>query len=63
MARVQFRDGPHEVPPHLKELMVGLDTYRLTYSEAVKKVNQKLMSDHLNQIQAKIVKESLEGMS
>lgn len=50
MAQVQFRDGKRDVPPHLAELMDGIDAYRLTYDEAVDKVNAKLLADHLNKI-------------
>jgi hypothetical protein len=55
MARVDFRDGPREVPEHLAELMEPLDTYKLTYDEAVKAANDKLLADHLDKTLSKMV--------
>ena len=54
MSDVQFRDGKRSVPPHLEELMKQLDTYKLTYDQAVTEVNRKLMSDYLGQVQNRI---------
>jgi hypothetical protein len=61
MAQVQFRDGPRDLPEHLADLMVGLDTYRLTYDEAIKKMNDRLMSDYLNKTLQKVISEDLFG--
>lgn len=45
---IQFRDGPKVVPEYLADLMVGLDTIRFTYDEAVAAVNNTLSADHAN---------------
>ena len=54
MGDLIFRDGKHNVPPHLEELMKSIDTYKLTYDQAVTEVNRKLMSDYLGQVQNKV---------
>lgn len=53
--KIQFRDGPREVPDHLGELMEHLDTFRLTYEDAIDKANAKLLADHLDKTLAKVV--------
>jgi hypothetical protein len=50
-----FRDGRRSVPPHLVDLMSGMDTVRYTYLEAVDRVNQKLAIDFANDAQAAVV--------
>lgn len=55
MAEVQFRDGKRDVAPHLAELMKSIETYKMTYEQAVTEVNRKLMSDHLGQVQQKLI--------
>jgi hypothetical protein len=43
-----FRDGKRTVPPHLAEMMAGIDTVRYTYSEAIDRVNNRLVADLAN---------------
>ena len=43
-----FRDGKRTVPPHLADLMAGLDTVRYTYLEAIDAVNNRLARDFAN---------------
>lgn len=45
-----FRDGKHRVAPYLATLMAGLDTERLTLDEAIRAVNDGLLTDHLNRV-------------
>lgn len=61
MPELQFRDGRHNVPPHLEELMKSIETYKLTYDQAVTAVNRKLMSDYLGQVQAKVTSQHFRG--
>ena len=58
---ILFRDGPKVVPEYLADLMVGLDTVRFTYSEAVDRVNNRLASDHANRAVDKIVSGHFRG--
>lgn len=53
---MEFRDGPREVPDHLAFLLRGMDTYRLTYLEAIQKANDSLFKDWLNGKQGQILR-------
>lgn len=57
MAEVMFRDGPREVPPHVEALLSSIPVHKLTYEQALKEANNKLMTDHLARIQAGVLKE------
>jgi hypothetical protein len=59
--RLEFKDGYREVPDYLANFMGTLETWQLTYAEAVKKVEWKLASDHLNNVQSAIIRQSLGG--
>lgn len=56
MAEVEFRDAVREVPDHLADLMAGLDTYRMTYDEAVKEVNRLLQRRPVDTVFDDIIK-------
>lgn len=42
---LDFRDGRFAVPAHLAVLMGELETFRLTYKEAVAEANKRMQSD------------------
>ena len=58
---MEFRDGDRDLPVHLERLLRGLDTYKMTYKEAlaaanrraendfVRKAMNKSLSDHFRQ--------------
>lgn len=54
MAEIEFRDGVKTVPDHVRDMMVGLDTHKFTYEEAVRLSEKKIVRDRLNQIQTDI---------
>jgi hypothetical protein len=56
MAEVEFRDGFREVPDYLADLMVGMETYRMTVDEAIVAVNKKLERNVLEKAHNDIVK-------
>jgi hypothetical protein len=56
-----FRDGKRTVPPHLADLMAGMDTLRYTYSEAIDRVNNRLAADFANSAMDRIVGSHLRG--
>jgi len=60
VAQVEFRTGFREVPDHLAALMRHLETWQMTYEEAVKKAGWKLAADYANQAQDKMVRQALE---
>lgn len=45
---MEFRDGRREVPEHLAIHMRGMETYRLTYKEALTLVNRLMQIDFIN---------------
>jgi hypothetical protein len=58
---IQFCDGPRVVPEYLADLLVGLDTIRYTYDEAVGRVNNRLSADHANRAVDSIVQNHFKG--
>lgn len=52
---VEFRDGPRVVPHHVAEILAGLDTYKLTYDEAINLANQGMLRNALGRIQRQTV--------
>jgi len=61
MAEVEFRDAVREVPDHLADLMAGLDTYRMTYDEAVKEVNRLLQRRPVEKAFDDVIKAHFSG--
>jgi hypothetical protein len=59
MAQVEFRTGIREVPEHLAALMHDIETWRLTYEEAIEKANWKMAADVANKAQAEIIRRTV----
>lgn len=55
MAEVKFRDGPRVVPDHVEVLLAGIPCDRLTYEQAMRAANNKLMTDHLERVHSKMI--------
>lgn len=53
--RVMFRDGEREVPDYVGTLLVGIDTFKLTYEQALRVMDAEIVNDHLRRQQARIV--------
>ena len=47
MGEVDFRDGSRGVPEHVEELLRGVDTYKLTFSEAMQVVNRRMENEYI----------------
>jgi len=45
MAEVEFRDGIKNIPDHLADMMAGLDTHKLTLTEATQIANDKFVGE------------------
>lgn len=60
--KLLFRDGEHEIPDHLAALMSGMDTAYMTVEEAIAKVNQEMLSRHIDPIVDKMIADHLEGL-
>lgn len=54
---VDFRDGPRAIPVYLARLMAGLETYAITYDEAVRIVNSKVAADQANKMMNRVIRE------
>lgn len=59
--RVEFKEGWREVPDHLGQLLQNLETWTMTYQEAVEKANWKLAADYANKAQDDIIRAALKG--
>lgn len=55
MAELEFRDGKREVPDHLLPLLKRIETFKMTYEDALAAADRLRMSDFLNGEQAKVV--------
>jgi len=60
VAEVEFRDGSKMLPDYLSDLMVGLDTYRLTYEEAVAEANRRLERRHIDSAMGAVMRQHLK---
>lgn len=47
MARIELRTGWREVPDHIADMLADVETYRLTYEEAINVVNSKMLASHM----------------
>ena len=59
MAQVEFRTGLRDIPDHLAAMMRNMETWKMTYEEAVDKANWKVASDFANKAQDSIIRQSL----
>jgi len=63
VAVVEFRTGEQEVPDHLAEMMKGIDTYTMTYDEAIEAMNRKLENDYVSREMNKVVDQHMARLS
>jgi hypothetical protein len=54
---VEFRDGVRVVPPHVAAILRDIDTFALTFEEAIQVANQKMTRDYL----AKVQRDAISG--
>lgn len=45
---IEFRDGKRFVPEYIANLLIGIETHRLSYEEAIEAGNKKVEADFLN---------------
>ena len=60
MKRVEFRDGFQEVTDAVAQHLEAFETYQMTYKEAMRKMNDRFLTDRLNNAQSKAVNEHLQ---
>jgi len=63
MKKVEFRDGSREVPDTVAEFLESIETYQLTYEQAIQKMNNRFLEERLNWTQASTVAEHLARFS
>jgi hypothetical protein len=59
MKRVEFRDGVQEVPDHVAQHLEAFETYQMTYAEAMRRMNDRFLTDKLNKAQGDLVAQHL----
>lgn len=62
MTKVEFRDGERDVPDHLAVMMRGIETHTMTYEQAVKASETKMLTDRLNLEMKSMVADHFKGM-
>lgn len=60
MKTVEFRDGERDVPDHVALLLEGIETYQLTYQQAIDVSNQRLVKARLADAQKSLIAEHLK---
>lgn len=61
MAALEFRDGKREVPDHLLSLLQQIETFKMTYEEALAKADQLRQSQFLNDEMRKVIAGHFKG--
>lgn len=59
---MEFRDGSRIVPGHISEFLTGVDTLRYTFREAMELASRARTTEHLNNIQKKVISEHFKEM-
>jgi hypothetical protein len=52
---IEFRDGKRQVPEYLAAVMEGLETWRLTYDQAVVEANKRMGADYVTAAHERIL--------
>lgn len=59
MRQVEFRDGYKLVPDHVADKLAEFETYKMTYEQALDKMNSSFVEDRLRKAQNDVVREHL----
>ena len=54
---MQFRDGERAVPGHLARMFSGIETYRITYAQAIDEANRRQLSEYVGNAAASVLAE------
>jgi hypothetical protein len=60
MPRLSFRDGDRDVADHVAELLKPIETYRVTYDQAMVAANNRLLQNEVDRRMANVVKEHFQ---
>ena len=58
--RVQFRTGERELPEHLALAMNGIETFRMTFDEAIAEVNRRQMGEYVGNAQRSLLRQHFD---
>jgi len=61
MKDIEFRDGWRTVPDHVEVMVIGLDTYKMTYEEAIKAAEKRLLDEHMYKAQQELLRSHFEA--
>ncbi len=59
MKKLEFRDGMHEVTDAVAQYLEQFETYQMTHKEAIRKMNDRFLTDRLDKAQRTAVNEHL----
>jgi hypothetical protein len=57
---VEFRDGWRVVPPHVAAMLESIETWTMTYEQAIARANQDMLSRRLEQAQREVIRQHFE---
>ena len=61
MKEMEFRDGQRVVPDHVEAMLSGIDTHTMTYEEAIRAAERKMLSDHVGRAQQSLIDAHFRG--
>lgn len=54
MAELEFRDEKREVPDYIADMMSGIETFKMTYKEALAEANRRM--------EARVIDRAVDGL-
>lgn len=53
---VEFRDGTQVVPDHVADMVAGLETFKMTYKEAIAAAEKRALGDLVGRAQRELIR-------
>jgi hypothetical protein len=63
MKELTFRDGKRTVPDHVEDMLMGIETWKYTYENAMRIANDKILGDKLDMVQRAMVRDHFKVTS
>lgn len=60
---LEFRDGKRVVPEYLVAILSGLETFRMTYDEAIAEANKVMERNHIAAAMSNVRTEHLRNLT
>jgi hypothetical protein len=61
MKELEFRDGRRVVPDHVEAMLSGIDTHTMTYEQAIRAAERKMLGDHVWRAQQSLIDAHFKG--